>query len=102
MSTNKQSASTYLTRKFGPLSLGKFLKSIRLSEEISQTTFAENLNISRANLCDIEKERKLVSPERAARFAKELGYPEKLFVKLALEDILRHSKLKYHVELKAS
>lgn len=81
--------------------LGTFIKSLRQSEDISQSEYALKLNISRANLCDIEKNRKLVSPERAARFAKFLNFPEKLFVKLALEDVLRQSNLKYEIEIKA-
>ncbi len=102
MSTSKKSASHYLEAKYGKMTLGDFIKSLRESDEISQTEFALRLKISRANLCDIEKNRKLVSPERAARFAKVLGYPEVLFVKLSLEDILRQSNLKYQIDLKVS
>ncbi len=57
-----------------PLTLGGLLESIRLGEEISQAAFAEKLGISVSHLCDIEKGRKVVSPERAARFAKILAY----------------------------
>ena len=102
MSTNKVKASEFLEKKYGKLSLGIFLKSLRESDEFTQTEFAMKLKISRANLCDIEKNRKLVSPERAARFAQILNYPEKLFIKLALEDILRQSNLNYQIELKVS
>ncbi|NOT77588.1 MAG: helix-turn-helix transcriptional regulator [Bacteriovoracaceae bacterium] len=102
MSIKKIRAIEYLEKKYGPLSLGDFIKSLRESDGITQTEFAEKLKISRANLCDIEKNRKLISPERSAKFAKILNYPENFFVKLALEDVLRKSKLKYHVELKAS
>jgi transcriptional regulator with XRE-family HTH domain len=98
----KMKASDYLEKKYGKLSLGELIKSFRESDEISQTDFASKLNISRANLCDIEKGRKLVSPERAVRFAKVLKLPEQLFLKLALDDLLLQSNLKYKVELKAS
>lgn len=101
MTTNEKSASEYLDKRYGKLSLGDFIKSLRESEDISQTEFAARLKISRANLCDIEKNRKLVSPERASRFSKTLNFPEKFFVKLALEDLLKQSKLKYQVELNA-
>jgi DNA-binding transcriptional regulator YiaG len=40
----------------GPLSLGKFLQSIRLGEELSQVEFAGQLGISKSHLCDIEKD----------------------------------------------
>lgn len=102
MTTNKKKVSEYLDSKYGELSLGDFIRSLRESEEISQTDFASKLKISRANLCDIEKNRKLVSPERASRFSKILNFPEKFFVKLAIEDLLRQAKLKYQVELSAS
>ena len=99
MTTNKKKTSEYLNSKYGDLTLGDFIKSLRESDEISQTDFAAKLKISRANLCDIEKNRKLISPERASRFSKILDYPEKFFVKLAIEDLLRQAKLKYQVEL---
>lgn len=102
MSINKNGATDYLDKKYGKISLGDFMKALRESDEISQSDFAIKLKISRANLCDIEKNRKLVSPARAARFAQVLKFPEKLFVKLAIEDILRQSNLKYHIELRAS
>ena len=103
MNTKKTtiSAGDLLERKYGPMSLGRYIKGHRDSENLSQADLASKLKISRANLCDIEKERKLVSPERAARFAKVLKIPETLFIKLALNDILRESKLKYSVELKS-
>jgi transcriptional regulator with XRE-family HTH domain len=95
-------AAEHFEKKYGPLSLGDVIKSLRETEEISQTHFAAKLKISRANLCDIEKNRKLISPERAAKFANFLGFPEKFFIQLALDDLLRQAKLKYQVELKAS
>jgi transcriptional regulator with XRE-family HTH domain len=39
-----------------------------------QPELAKKLGISKSHLNDIEKGRKAVSPERAARFAKILGY----------------------------
>ena len=102
MTINKKKVSDFLNSKYGELTLGDFIRSLRESDEISQTDFATKLNISRANLCDIEKNRKLISPERAARFSKILNFPEKFFVKLAIEDLLRQANLKYQVELNAS
>ena len=46
------------------------------------------LGISKSQLCDIENDRKTVSPERAHKFARILGYSKKQFVKLALQKIL--------------
>lgn len=62
-----------------PLSIGGLLESIRVGEEMSQSAFAKKLGVSPSHLCDIEKGRKVVSPERAARFAKTLGRSREQF-----------------------
>ena len=86
----------------GPLSLGKFLQAIRLGEEMTQVDFAEQLGISKSHLCDIEKGRKLVSPERAAIFAKALKYSSEQFVRLALQDQVEKAGLKFKVKIEAA
>ena len=68
----------------GPLTLGQAIASIRKSEELPQGECARTLGISKSHLCDVEKGRKTVSPERAARWAKTLGYPESVLVRLAI------------------
>ncbi|HSB81550.1 MAG TPA: helix-turn-helix transcriptional regulator [Candidatus Methylomirabilis sp.] len=85
-----------------PLTLGGLLESIRLSEDMSQAVFAKKLGISASHLCDIEKARKIVSPERAARFAKILGRSEPQFVRLALQELVNESGLKMKVEVAAA
>jgi transcriptional regulator with XRE-family HTH domain len=81
-------------------SVGSFLWAIRTADEIPQSVFARKLGISKQHLCDIEKKRKLVSPERAAAFGRILGYGEEGFVQLALQDIIHKSGLKYEIEIK--
>lgn len=100
MSTKKLVGIESLEAKFGPMTVGLFLKAFREGDEFSQVDFAKKLKISRANLCDLEKERKLVSPERAAKFARILKVPESALVRLALQDLLRAAHLDYQVELK--
>ncbi len=78
------------------------LVAIRLGEEMSLVEFAKQLGISRSHLCDIEQGRKTVSPARAAKFAKKLGYSEKQFITLALQDIVRKDGLKFVVRLEAA
>ena len=85
-----------------PLTLGGLLESIRLGDEISQTAFAKKLGISPSHLCDIEKGRKLVSPERAARFAKILGRSREQFVRLSLQMLVDEAGLKLKVSLDAA
>jgi len=89
-----------LAKKYGPMTVGLFLRSIREADEISQVNFAKKLKISRANLCDIEKGRKLLSPERAVKFSKLLKLPEITLIKLCLQDALRLAHVHYTVELK--
>jgi transcriptional regulator with XRE-family HTH domain len=85
----------------GPLTFGDMLRSIRGGDEVTLEAFARRLDISRANLCDIEQGRKGVSPERALKWAKLLGYPEAAFVQLALQSELDTAGIKYTVELRA-
>ena len=103
MSTKKSAAIRALERLTGgPVTLGKFLEAVRRGEELTQPAFARTLGISKSHLNDIEKGRKAVSPERAARFAQELGYSEARLVKLALQDLVDRGGLKLQVEVKAA
>lgn len=84
------------------LSLGGLLESLRLSEELSQITFAKKLKISPSHLCDIEKGRKVVSAARAAHFADVLHRSQAQFVRLALQDEVQRSGLKLKVNVRAA
>ena len=88
-----------IKKKFIPNTSG-FLKSWRLSEGASQKDFAARIGISPANLCDIEKGRKGISPERAYNIALKLGYPPEALVKIALQEQLGKLSSKYLIELK--
>lgn len=74
----------YLDSMVGELTFGGMLEAMRQAEGMSQVDFAKKLGISKQQLCDIEKHRKLVSPECASKFATILGHSEKSFVALAL------------------
>ena len=86
----------------GPLTLGRAIESIRKGEELSQDQCAKKLGVSKSHLCDVEKGRKSVSPERAAKWARVLGYPESVLVRLAIQDALDASGLKYKVAIEAA
>jgi transcriptional regulator with XRE-family HTH domain len=86
----------------GPLTFGKMLQAVRDGDELTLEVFAKRIGVSRQNLCDIEKGRKGVSPERAARWARLLGYPEAQWVRLALQAELDAAGLKYRVEIAAA
>lgn len=66
-------------------SIGRTLRSIREGQSASLAKFARQLGISRSNLSDVELGRRGISVERAASWAKLLGYPEGQFVELALQ-----------------
>jgi len=84
----------------GPLTLGRLIWSIRMSDDMTQVAFAKKLKISRQQLCDIERGRKPVSSKLAGEYAIRLAYSEKQFVRLALQEELDRAGLHFEVELK--
>ena len=86
----------------GPVTFGKLLEALRLGEEMMQLEFAKRLHISKSHLNDIEKGRKAVSHERAAKFARILGYSEERFVALSLQAQIDDAGLKLKVDVKAA
>lgn len=89
-----------LEKKLGVMTVGMFLKAFREADELSQSEFAAKIGLSRANLCDLEKDRKIPSPARAVKIAKIIGVPESVLIQLVLQDELRSFALNYTVELK--
>ena len=104
MNTEKKSQAQKFLEKLngGPLKFGQIIWAIREANEYSQTEFAKKLSVSRAHLCDIEKGRRTVSPERAARWAKKLGHLPEQFVRLALQAQLEKAGLNMTVEIKTA
>lgn len=99
MSTKGSIKSDVLFKNLKPLSFGNVLRAWRLSEEQSLVSMAATLGISRANLCDIEKGRKIPTPARALRIAKKLGMQETHVVELVLQDMLRKDKIKMTISV---
>jgi DNA-binding XRE family transcriptional regulator len=91
-----------LERDFGPLTFAELLTSHRRGEELSQVEMAKVLGISRQNLCDYEKGRKIPSPKKAAEMADTLGFGATTFVQLALQDLLRRDGLNFEVDVNKS
>lgn len=69
---------------------------------MTQPEFAKMLGISKSHLNDIEKGRKSLSPERAARFAKILGFSRARFVALSLQQLVDDAGLRLKVDVKAA
>lgn len=95
-------ARKFLEKKLGRLSLGQSLRAIRQADAVSQTAFAKQLGVSVQYLCDLEHDRKLVSPKKAQSFAQILGYPPEQFVALALQDSLNYYDIPMFVEVSAA
>ena len=97
----KKSEAMKLLEKIagGPLTLGRAIESIRKGQGVSQDECAKKLGVSKSHLCDVEKGRKSVSPVRAARWARILGYPESVFLRLAIQSELDAAGLKYEIEI---
>jgi len=104
MTTKKKSSTMkFLEEAAGkPLRLGGLMESIRIGEEATQAEFAARLGISASHLCDIEKGRKVVSPERADRFAELLGRSPEQFVRLSLQEMIDEAGIQMRVSVKAA
>lgn len=102
MSTEKRKSYGLkdLEKRLGVLTVGEFLHAWRTTEEMTLKAFGKLIGLSVANLCDIEKGRKGVSPEKAEQIAKALGVPPELLIRLAIEEGLHAAGLKYRVEIK--
>jgi transcriptional regulator with XRE-family HTH domain len=86
----------------GSLTFGEAVEALRVRDGITQAAFAKKIGFSRQYLCDVEKGRRLVSLEQAARFAKAFGHPASVLVQLALQDAVRASGLKLKVAVEAA
>lgn len=74
-----------------PLTLADAIESIRDNLGITKTEMAEKLGISKAHYGNFTKGLESVSIDRAGEWARKLGYPEKMFIKCALQDMLAKS-----------
>ena len=96
---SKTNAKSALRKITGHISFGEMIQAYRRSREYSQIELADLLEISKQDLCNIEKGRKLVSVERAISFAHSLKLPIKTFAKYALQDQLHKAGIKGEIEI---
>jgi transcriptional regulator with XRE-family HTH domain len=87
---NTKTAATLRTLRAigGPPALGTVLRGIRESEGLSQSEFAKRMKVRPSHISDLERGTKGISVERAAKFAKILGYPVAQFVEMAVRQQL--------------
>ena len=100
---NTRIATIQDLEKFFPrASFGESIKAWRICDEMSIRTMAKRLGMSPASLDDLERGRRLPSPERAAKIARKLGHPIETWVELALQDLLERDKIKLTVRVSAA
>jgi len=104
MTTKKRTTAKNYLRKLrgGPLTFSGLIKSIRVADGYTQVEMANKIKISKAHLCDIEKGRRQITPARAAKFAKALGYSVNQFIALALQDQVRNAGFDLIVQVEAA
>ena len=82
------------------MTFGGLIRSLRISDEISQATLAKKILVSTQFLSDVEHNRKEVGISFAKKVAKALGYSVEPLIELLLREQLKRNKLNYIVELK--
>ena len=84
----------YFQQKFGDLTFGKLIWSLRKSEELTQLDLAELLGVTKQYISQLEKGDRLASVEQAARLAKIFKMNPEIFVIRALQDQIHRAGLK--------
>ena len=97
MTTKKKKyGSQEFEKEFGRLTFANVIKSYRECEELSQVELAQMIGIASGSLCDLEKGRRIPSPERAYAIASCLGECVEVWVQAAIQDQLE----KHNIDLK--
>ena len=82
------------------MTFGGLIRSLRLSDDISQVELALKLGVSKQFLSDVEHNRRDVSIAFAKKVSEATGYSIEPLIELLLRDQLKRQKLHYIVELK--
>jgi transcriptional regulator with XRE-family HTH domain len=99
---NNKSAKKFVKELTGHVSFGELLLSYRLGLNLTQVQFADMLGISKQDLCNIEKGRKIVGIDRAIDFAKKTGKSPTVFAKYVFEDQLHRAGVEGSIEIKVA
>ena len=105
MSTNKKTPMSDQSLQFlenltqKKMTIGNLLWSIRECDELSQSAFSKILGISRQYLCDVEHNRRNISPKAAVDFAIKLGHSPAQFIRLAIQDEINKYGLNFDVQI---
>lgn len=83
-----------------PISFGEALEAVRDNLGITKVAMAERLGISKSNYSNVINGVDAVSIKRAGEWAKTLGQSEKLFVRLAIQDMLVKNNYDWDVKIR--
>ena len=84
-----------LEDKYGRLTVGNVLKSLRECEDETQADFARKLDLSVEDIRALEEEKIIPSLSSATLIAKKLHLPEKVFMDIVLRDSQQNLSLEY-------
>ncbi|KTD24880.1 MULTISPECIES: helix-turn-helix domain-containing protein [Legionella] len=82
------------------MTFGGLVRSLRISDEITQVELANRVGVSKQFLSDVEHNRKDVGIAFAKKVSDALGYSIEPLIELLIRDQLRRQHLNYIVELK--
>ena len=83
-----------------PLTLGDAIEAVRENLGITKVAMAEKIGVSKSNYGNVINGLDAVSIRRAGEWAKALGHSEKLFVRLAIQDMLAKNNYDWDVMIK--
>lgn len=82
------------------MTFGGLIRSLRLSDEMTQVELARKIGVSKQFLSDVEHNRKDVGISFAKKISEALGYSIEPLLELLIRDQLRSQHLYYIVELR--
>jgi transcriptional regulator with XRE-family HTH domain len=101
MSTNDSLNALEATKEiWNEMTFGGLVRSLRISDEITQVELANRVGVSKQFLSDVENNRKDVGIAFAKKVSDALGYSIEPLIELLIRDQLRRQHLDYIVELK--
>jgi transcriptional regulator with XRE-family HTH domain len=100
MTTKSQNALDATKDTWEKMTFGSLVRSLRISDEISQVALAKKIGVSKQFLSDVEHDRKDVGISFAKKIASALGYSIEPLLELLICDQLKRQKLNYKVELR--
>lgn len=99
---NPQAVNAFSATKdiWNTMTFGGLVRSLRLSDEITQVELARKMGISKQFLSDVEHNRKDIGISFAKKISDVLGYSIEPLLELLIRDQLRSQHLNYIVELR--